>query len=71
MSILNDEGFAIGIAVILFGLALGLPNLTFGMFGFDFSKFPTTVITVVRLGIIILAVSIGLKPIEDKQDGYF
>jgi len=69
MSILDDEGFAIGTAVILFGMALGLPNVNLGVLGFDFSQFPVAVITVMRLGIIIVALSIGLKPLEKGEDG--
>lgn len=66
MSLLEDEGVAISISLFLFGIALGLPNLTLGVFGFDFSKFPVTVITIMRIGIIGLALSIGLKPLEKK-----
>lgn len=71
MSILDDEGFAIGIAVILLGIALGLPNLELGIFGFDFSEFPVTVLTVMRLGIIIVAITVGLKPLENKDNNVF
>lgn len=69
MSILNDEGFALGVAVFLFGIALGLPNLELGVLGFDFSQFPVLVITVMRLGIIIVALSVGLKPLEKENEG--
>ena len=71
MSILDDEGYAIGIAVILFGIALGLPNIELGIFGFDFSQFPVTVLTVMRIGIIIIAITIGLKPLENNDNNVF
>lgn len=67
MELLEDKGIAIGIAVFLMGLALALPDLTLGIFGFDFSEFPVAVITVLRIGLIIIAVSIGLKPIETDE----
>lgn len=71
MSILDEEGYAIGIAVILLGIALGLPNIELGIFGFDFSQFPVTVLTVIRIGIIIIAITIGLKPLENNDNNVF
>lgn len=68
MSILDDTGIALSTTIIILGLALGLPNIELGIFGIDFSQFSSTVITVIRLGLVGLAISIGLKPLEDKTD---
>lgn len=66
MKLLEEPGIAVSISIIIFGIALALPNITFGYFGFDFSKFPTSAITVLRLGLITLAVTIGTQPLENK-----
>lgn len=71
MSYLDDTGIALSITIILLGFALGLPNIDLGIFGVDFSKFNTTVTTVLRLGIIGLGISIGLKPLEKKDNNYW
>jgi len=71
MAIIEDTGLSLSLAVIILGLALGLPSLDFGMFGFDFSKMSPVVISILRLGLIGLALTIGLKPIEnDSQSGW-
>lgn len=64
-SFLDDPAVAVSISIILFGIALGLPSISFGKFGWDFGTFPTTTISVMRLGIISLAIAIGLKPLGD------
>lgn len=71
MSAFDDTGIAMSTTIILFGFALALPNIELGIFGIDFSTFPTTVNTLIRIGIIGLAVSIGLKPIENKKKNPF
>lgn len=68
MTLIEDEGVAISIAIIIFGIALGLPNINLGIFGVDFSAFPTLVITTMRIGLIGLALSIGLKSIESDSN---
>lgn len=71
MAVIEDTGLSLSLAIIVLGIALGLPNLSFGMFGFDFSKMPPLVISILRLGLIGLAISIGLKPIEkDPETGW-
>lgn len=67
-SFLDDPGIALSITIILFGLALALPSISFGDFGFDFAQFPSSAITIIRIGIIGLAITIGLKPL-DKEGG--
>jgi len=68
---IKDTGLSLSLAVIILGIALGLPNLTLGLFGFDFSKMPPTVIAILRLGLIGIAISIGLKPINnDKRSNW-
>lgn len=64
MKYLDEPGFAVSIAIFIFGLALALPNISLGYFGFDFSTFPTSAITIMRLGLIALAVTIGTRPLE-------
>lgn len=71
MSYLNDTGIAISISIILLGLALGLPNIELGIFGIDFGEFSTSVIAVIRIGLVGLAISIGLKPLENKNGKEF
>lgn len=66
MAYLDDPGIALSITIILLGFALGLPSIELGIFGIDFSQFNGTVITILRIGIIAFAISIGLKPIERK-----
>ena len=68
MSWMKDPAFTLSLALILFGIALGLPYIELGIFGLDFSEFPTAVITTLRLGIIGLAVAIGLKPLQSKGE---
>lgn len=68
---IEDTGLSLSISVIILGLALALPDITFGIFGFDFSKFNPVVISIIRLGLIGLAISIGLQPIEkDNLSGW-
>jgi len=71
MSWLDDPAITISVAIILFGIALGLPYIDLGIFGIDFGEFPTGVITILRLGIIALAIAIGLKPLSDDSKGGF
>lgn len=68
---LNDSGTAISTSIILLGVALALPNISLGNFGLDFSQFSTISITIIRLGIIALAINIGLKPLDSKGSGVF
>jgi len=68
MSLLEEPGFAISISIIILGLALGLPSLSLGDFGLDFSQMNTLVISVLRLGLISLAVVIGTRPLRDEKD---
>jgi len=65
---MKDPAFTLSISLILFGVALGLPYIELGIFGLDFSEFPTAVITILRLGIISLAVAIGLKPLQSGDE---
>lgn len=69
MSWLKDPATAIGISIILLGIALGLPNITIS-FPLEMTlgeDLPSSVITTMRIGIIIIAIAIGLNPLE-KED---
>lgn len=66
---LEDAGISLSLAVIILGFALALPSVDFGIFGLDFSEMSTTVISILRLGLIGLAISIGLQPLDNKGLG--
>lgn len=67
--LLDDSGIAISLTIIIFGIALALPAINLGKFGLDFSTFPTSAITVLRIGLIGLGIAIGLKPLQDDREG--
>lgn len=67
MGYLDDPSIAISISIILLGFALGLPNVELGIFGIDFGAFSNGTLIILRLGIIALALSIGIKPLENKD----
>lgn len=69
MGLLNDTGIAISTAILIFGLALGLPHINIDALGLNFSQFPFQVLVVLRIGLIGLALSIGLKPLHKKRAG--
>lgn len=67
-SLLDDPGIALSLTIVIFGLALALPYISFGDFGFDFGTFPTSAITIIRIGLIGLAITIGLKPLQKDDE---
>ena len=70
MAVIEDTGLSISVAILILGVALGLPHISFGELGLDFGAMPATVIAILRLGLIGLALSVGLKPIEkDRRRG--
>lgn len=66
-SLLDDPTFAVSLSILMLGLALGLPYITFGDFGLDFGTFPNTAITVMRIAIIGMAIAVGMKPLGGKN----
>lgn len=71
MGFLDEPSYAISTAIILLATALALPyiNITFPIELHLGEDLPTIVTTIMRIGVIALAIAVGSKPLSDNNGG--
>lgn len=73
MAVFDDTGYAVATTLMLFAIAIALPDVVIN-WPFDLNigqDFSTLAISLMRLGLIALAVNIGLKPLSDNDSEVF